>query len=73
MSTQVTDLAQARSLRNPQRYPHVVHRFLGCLHKSSTSLRTEQPGLLRLTDGESLASQQDAASKGPGTGPGGAW
>jgi len=42
--SQVTAPPQARPPGNLQHYPHVVHRFFGRLHKSSTGLRTERPG-----------------------------
>ena len=73
--TQVTALAQARPPENPQRYPHVAHRFLSGLHKSSTSLCTDKPGLPGAPAGKSLPRQQEAANMGAGNGTarGGTW
>lgn len=45
MFSQVSAPPKARPAGNPHRYPHVAHRSAAPLHKSSTGLRTGEPGL----------------------------
>jgi hypothetical protein len=68
MFSQVTALPQARPTGNPQRNPHLAHRFAARLHKSSTGLCTRGPA--RLVVGGEIACpdsrQQAAANAGRG-------